>query len=84
MDGDRRERERGDLGGSGEEKMVSEFSGESELVHNPVGFLPFGGSPCVENQGFLHAQCGPGFGAQDFPVFSGRLPVPGFRRPVRS
>lgn len=73
----------GYLVGFGKTKMVGEFGFETKLMHNPVGFFALGSSPFVENQRLLHSGQNR-FSFENLPIFSGRLPVPGLRRPIRS
>lgn len=75
--------ERTNLGGSGEEVIV-ELALEAVFVHDPVTLLSLGGSPPVENQGFLHPDKRACSCAVDLPVLPGGLPVAGIRCAVRT
>lgn len=61
-----------------------EIAVEAILVHDPLGFLPPGGTALVENKGFLHAKKGRSGSTVHFSIFSGCFPITGAGCPVRS
>jgi len=70
--------------GHGDTEVAWTVAFSPELVHDPVGLLAPGGSPFVENEGFLHPDkdWSWSFPLVDLLVFARRLPVPGLCGPV--
>lgn len=71
------------LGASGE-ILISKFSFQAILMHNPVAFLSFRSSASVENQSLLHAHKSTSLGAVNLSVLPSGLPVTSLRSSVSS
>ena len=66
------------------EEMVSKFSFKAILMHNPVTFTSFRGSPSVEHQSLLHSYKCTSLWAMNLPVFPCSLPITSFSGSISS